>query len=254
VPTDAPTPRFEPDSIARVVTNDLRVRSEPGTHEGSRKLEALLDEGTFAYILDGPAWADGYEWYRVHPYAATSPDGAPPEVGWVAAADKNGELWLDDARVTCSEVTGVSSLVRQDAKVFGTMWCHGDRPLSFEAWITTFDTPPCFEMDPPEWRIEPDWLDPCADNYVELGEATIPQGEGVPIGARLGPAVAVDPDAFPQPGDTHLVEVTGQFEHPEARTCTAEPAVAVPSAPAPDADLVVLACRARFVITSLERS
>jgi hypothetical protein len=47
------------DTYARVVTDDLRVRSKPGLSEGSKKLEPLLDRGALLVVLDGPVQVSG---------------------------------------------------------------------------------------------------------------------------------------------------------------------------------------------------
>jgi hypothetical protein len=51
-----------------VVTTDLVVRSEPGTHDGSRILPTRLNGPTLLYVVDGPVQADGYDWYLVQPF------------------------------------------------------------------------------------------------------------------------------------------------------------------------------------------
>ena len=65
VPTDAvvdsvPIPA---DAYARVVTNDLRVRTKPGVSADSKKLDPLLQDGEPLFVLDGPDQASRYAWY-----------------------------------------------------------------------------------------------------------------------------------------------------------------------------------------------
>jgi hypothetical protein len=79
-------------SAATVVTDNLRVRSEPYVGSGSRLLEPLLDEGTPLSVIGGPVLASGYTWYEVIvPSQATSNGGRL--TGWVAAA-KDGQPWI----------------------------------------------------------------------------------------------------------------------------------------------------------------
>ena len=83
-----------PDTYARVVTDDLRVRSNPGVSDDSTKLEPLLQDGVQVVVLDGPVQASGYDWYLVQP-TITSDTADPYPFGWVAAADKDGEPWIE---------------------------------------------------------------------------------------------------------------------------------------------------------------
>ena len=74
-----------PDTYARVVTDDLRVRSNPGVTDDSTTLEPLLRDGVRVVVLDGPVQASGYDWYLVQP-TITSDTADPYPFGWVAAA------------------------------------------------------------------------------------------------------------------------------------------------------------------------
>src|SRR5215204_2079167 len=78
------------DTYARVVTNDLRVRSKPGVSSDSKKLEPLLQEDELLVVVDGPVQASGYDWYQVQPVIPVDTDIESTAFGWVAAADKDG--------------------------------------------------------------------------------------------------------------------------------------------------------------------
>ena len=79
-------------SIATVITNNLRVRSEPYVGSSSRLLEPLLNDGTPLSVIGGPVLASGYTWYEVVvPSEATVNGGLL--TGWVAAA-KDGQPWI----------------------------------------------------------------------------------------------------------------------------------------------------------------
>ena len=87
------------DTYARVVTDDLRVRSKPGVSDDSKKLEPLLQDGVVV-VLDGPVQASGYDWYLVQPNVMRQDDVEYP-FGWVAAADKDGEPWIEPGDLEC---------------------------------------------------------------------------------------------------------------------------------------------------------
>ena len=102
--TSAATPSATPiegdltDQLVAVVTQDLVVRSRPGTGSHSEIYSARLNAPTIVYVIDGPENADGYAWYLVDPLSPPCYLGCEglPETGWVAAASKDGERWLAD--------------------------------------------------------------------------------------------------------------------------------------------------------------
>jgi hypothetical protein len=80
--------------IGSVISDTLRVRSQPGTGPNSIKYEPLLLKGTEFSYLDGPVLASGYEWYLV---TLRSPLGGGVTQGWIAAGDHDGTPWIDAA-------------------------------------------------------------------------------------------------------------------------------------------------------------
>lgn len=89
-----PRPPFYADALVVTVSDDLRVRSKPRVSTDSVKYEPLLSIGTVLEILEGPVAASGYWWYRVRlGDEHTLRNGIT--TGWVAAADHDGELWID---------------------------------------------------------------------------------------------------------------------------------------------------------------
>jgi hypothetical protein len=90
--TIEPFPRLE-DVASRTVSDRLRVRSLPEISDASIRYEPLLPLGTEVRVLDGPVLGSGYVWYRVET-PVTDPTGHVLS-GWVAAAGKDGERWLD---------------------------------------------------------------------------------------------------------------------------------------------------------------
>ena len=143
---------FKPDSLVRVVTNDLRMRTEPGVHDGSIKLQPLLRAGTFAVVLDGPVAASGYDWFRIHPL---DPRGALPEVGWVAAVGKDGERWIAAHSPDCPPPP-VSLFEERLGE--HPLACYGSREFTFSARLGGEETGPCFELAL-AWSTVADGLD-----------------------------------------------------------------------------------------------
>jgi anti-sigma factor RsiW len=93
---DAAIGQFAPGSIVEVVVPDLRVRTAPTVDNSlSAKLDPLLGIGVRLQVIEGPVDADGYHWYRVQALDL-------PHAGWVAAADHDGEPWIDIPRATAS--------------------------------------------------------------------------------------------------------------------------------------------------------
>ncbi len=81
------------DAMAEVVVDGgVRVRSLPTVDAMSIKYEPLLSRGESLFVVDGPVTADGYDWYLVQ--ALQGIDRGP--FGWVAAASREGETWIDD--------------------------------------------------------------------------------------------------------------------------------------------------------------
>ncbi|HSL33736.1 MAG TPA: hypothetical protein VK871_08815 [Candidatus Limnocylindrales bacterium] len=81
---------FAVDTVVEIVVSDLRVRTAPTVDNTvSAKLEPLLGVGTRLQVIDGPVFADDYEWYLVQAIGW-------PHRGWVAAADHDGEPWIED--------------------------------------------------------------------------------------------------------------------------------------------------------------
>jgi len=134
--TAEPTPSgligmFAPDEIAAIVTTDLVVRSAPGTGDDSEIYPGYYTEPMRVYVVDGPAFADGYEWYLVDAVRGQG-IGEYPQPGWVAAATKDGEPWLAPDVYTCPtpEAADLLNLERQRA-----LACYGDSALSVEGTL-----------------------------------------------------------------------------------------------------------------------
>ena len=235
------------NTYARVVTDDLRVRSRPGVAEDSKKLEPLLDRGALLVVLDGPVQASGYDWYQVYPTYSFEQETSYP-FGWIAAADKNGDPWIEPEKVECPATPTTLeefSHVFEIDHLFYQFTCYSRRDISLRSWLTT----------PSEWcglgaetLVEPLWIDECgtASNYlVDRGD----EGWDKSLHPAWSPDVdlSIAPPIESPPEDWPFVEVTGQFDHPAAETCRwldddPDRWAFVPAA---------FVCRQRFVVTSM---
>jgi hypothetical protein len=88
-----PRPAFEAGECLWTVSDDLRVRSQPGVGPDSRRYEPLLPKGTTLCVIDGPVEASGYWWYQVELEPEDLHGGFT--TGWVAAGDHDGSAWID---------------------------------------------------------------------------------------------------------------------------------------------------------------
>lgn len=235
---------FSGDTLAEVVSPRLRIRSEPRVAADSIKYEPLLDVGDRLFILDGPVVANDYEWYQV---VAWRPDDlyASWPTGWVARADHDGSPWVLARADACPRGTVtidvVSGLQPQERVA-----CFGDRPLRLRAFVRgDGDSAPCT----PEPRIA------CVD-----GPAWLTGDEGWRVEADMsvdtpsigGPALAIDPNGSVARSALQagaMVDLRGAFDHPAARQC--RPGAAGADAEPMSVAAAQLACRARFVVTSV---
>ena len=242
-PEQAPTPdvpaTLGPDAVAEVVTSDLVVRSEPAISDTSTIYPDSLDAPMLLYVVDGPVAANGYDWYLVKPFHLDYlPHGdelvIDPLIGWVAASGRDGEAWIEPARIDCPtpDLDGVRHL-----SPTGRLACFGDQELELAGELGG-----CFAGD--FGTTSPSWLfhDACAL---------------VPPGYRAGVAVP-DPGGLPlRDRGVYLpyatqgapIVVTGHFDDPVATTCSHSPAASVVD-PRPPV-LIVLQCRTQFVVTGI---
>lgn len=248
-PSRPPNAALAIDTIAVVVTNDLRVRSEPRVSDDSDLLEPLLNSGRQVFVVDGPVHASGYDWYQVEPIVVLNGgiDRVEAPFGWVAAAGKDGEPWLAVGTEPCPTApTRAGDLVAMPGLI--GLACFGDDELSIAARIAQ---PEATCGVDPGWTIEPGWLaSTCPQPAFIVFDPGTTDGSlysviepGVDVG-DLHPGVE-EPDWLD-------VRITGHYDHAAARTCYAtqtEPDVDVPFVP----EEVVVGCRATFVITAIAR-
>ena len=134
------TATLAPESVAEVVTDDLRVRTAPSVDKTSVVLEPLLDRGTKLLVLDGPVDASGYPWYHVMTFESilglpgVQPETGARDHGWVAATDKDGTAWVAPAKVDCPAVPqDVDDLIAlDDVTAFA---CFAGDPITLRARV-----------------------------------------------------------------------------------------------------------------------
>jgi len=229
------------DSIAKVVTDGLRLRTLPRVAADSEKLEPLLRRGEQVYVVDGPTRASGFDWYLVRPLRLST---YPP--GWVAAADHDGTPWLAQATVDCPANPDFGQLVRMERHV--ALVCYGHREFRLEGLLTQPIASCGIGFD-----VQPEWIGDCGATH----DLAVNEGHGNPgyddtpvLDIHLSPEV--DRQArIPDQTDGKLLRavVVGAFDNPAARSCRAPPEDGVEPAPRP---VVVLGCRISFVGTSAE--
>ena len=125
------------DTYAVVVTDDLRVRSKPGVTDDSKKLDPLLQQPMSLLVLDGPVQASGYDWYLVQPIRSDIDITTYP-FGWIAAAGKDGEPWIEPRAKGCPSVPQtVDDLgsITQTAPMYYEITCFGGDEITFQARI-----------------------------------------------------------------------------------------------------------------------
>ena len=237
------------DTYARVVTDDLRMRSKPGVAEDSTKLEPLLQKGARLVVLDGPVQASGYDWYLVQPTIMADDTELYP-FGWVAAAGKDGDPWIESRTPECPPLPTTAAQLEalsQTPVLFYEITCFGGRSMRFQARLGVPEARCGVE---PDWGVDPSWFDRCGsdESFLVPLQAARDYAWLAPIWA---PGVDTDLGAVPNASiaDMPLVEVTGMFDHPDAQTCRNRPNR--PLTPEPDPALTILRCRMKLVVTSM---
>ncbi len=226
-PTVQPSPTTSGDlaieSVAEVVTDDLRVRSAPGASDPSTRLEPLLTRGTKLYVVDGPVGASGYAWYEVLTFdldltpLGDDIDQVQVEDGWVASRDKSGEPWLLAADPHCPPTpTSVDDLVAIDGVT--ALACFGGKPLTVSARILDCESSPELSeeycgVDTGGEAYEPTWFD-------GKSKFLIPEDGAFDRDSIM--TLHADPlQTYPDPLPYGVpVTVTGMFGHPAASACT----------------------------------
>ena len=240
-----------PDTYARVITDNLRVRSKPGVSDDSKKLEPLLQKGVQVVVLDGPVQASGYDWYLVQPAGYDAVQVAKYPFGWVAGAGKDGEPWLQPRTPGCPPLpASVEQLVElKETALFAEIACFGDRTFAIQARV---GLPEAQCGTEPAWGVDPEWLDSCRSSGApEFLSVDAPYGNPFRPSWAPGVDTSIARSGVGPPAEWPIVEVKGKFDHPAAQTCRNQLNYEGSDWPEPDPVQTVLACRLQFVVTSM---
>jgi serpin B len=90
--------------------DDVFMRAEPRIAQDSAAYAPLLPAGTELEIMEGPATAGGYVWYRARPTNVTMIEG--PGSGWVAVGRPDG-LWITPATASISGIELARATVKR---------------------------------------------------------------------------------------------------------------------------------------------
>jgi hypothetical protein len=224
------------DAMAEVVTNDLVVRSRPGTGSDSEIYSPSVSAPTLVYVADGPVAADGFDWYLVAPVTAWNAVDSSAPSGWVAAGGQDGEPWIaPTSRMTffgSCPFPSLEAIIAIDSG-FGRLACFGNEALTLEG---TFGG--CGYGDVVSSSAH--WL--VNAGCLLLPPDSDPNAFGtISLLMRLTDHQIV---ADVQPGTPLRVE--GHFDDPASAACVDEP-------PPPGLEdlpeIVVVRCRGEFVAT-----
>ena len=234
-----------PNSIAEVLTTDLRLRSQPRISADSIKFEPLMTVGDRLFVIDGPIAATNHDWYRV---LVSRPSDAATSwpIGWVASDDIDGTPWIAPARIGCPATPDLGQLAALDRHV--ALACYGHRTLTFRALVGGSDpvdpcpadvAAPC--LGGPTWLAGTGGWTATVDAHAATTSPSVP-----PLVLALDPAGAAGTSAMP-PG--RMATIQGAFDDPASGSCKLEGSpTSVSTLTVTDA---VLRCRSTFVISSV---
>jgi hypothetical protein len=235
---------LQADSIADVISNNLRIRSQPGVAADSIKYEPLLKIGDRLFVIGGPVVADDFDWYQV---AAWRPSRSSPSwpVGWVARADHDGTPWVQAATPTCPTAPSLDVVIAMHP--YEALSCFGDRPLVLRAYIR--------DGTPTDGCQAGGSASSCITGPVWLAGMNGPAGfvDAASVTSTAGPGMlqlAVDPDGpVASTGlPTGRMAVTeGTFDHPASSSCAGGGNTL--AGPGLTNEEAILRCRTRFVVS-----
>ena len=228
--------------LARILWPGEDTASEPGGGEDSMYPNIV---GTHVWVLDGPVVLGDDEWYRVQ--AGTS---FAVDAGWIRGT-RDGRPQLELVEAECPAADGIT--------VGDLMWliaaerllCFEDREVTIEHGVMTFDDAYADSQCTGDDNV----VRPCptpegASAWIAAVPGWSLYGAGGPYGPEPGLFVWLAP-GVPPPVDGEAVRVKGHFDDPAAQACATFPTdgFAVPEG---DHELLLLLCRERFVVTSIE--
>jgi hypothetical protein len=237
-------PILQADSIADVVSSNLRIRSEPRVADDSIKYEPFLNGGDRLFVIAGPVNADDYDWYQVAAWRPSASSTAWP-VGWVARADHDGTQWVQAATPSCPTAPSMDVVIAMHP--YEALSCFGDRPLVVRAYIGG--------GTPTDGCQAGGTATSCVTGPVWLAGMNGPVGflDAASAASTAGPGMlqlAVDPDG--QGGSAGLptgrmAVIEGAFDHPAASSCAGGGNTL--AGPGLTNEEAVLRCRTRFVVS-----
>lgn len=218
------------DELVAVVTEDLVVRSQPGTGSDSEIYMGRLNAPDMVYVIAGPERADGYDWYLVDPVREPCFLGCDfePQPGWVAAASTDGERWLgqESERPDCPAAPTTDDLISLLEEL--RLYCYGGQELTLQGYaIESSEAPPQWPWEYFNRLYSSDYSPPapgCQD-ACDLPSFRLVHDSAV---------------GLHQPGATRI---TGHFDDPDAQSCQ-------PLGSNVDPRLGTHECRLLFVVTS----
>jgi hypothetical protein len=232
-------PPLTRDSLALVVTDNLRLRSAPFVGDLSVRHKRLLQPDDRLFIVDGPVIAQNYEWYQVKAWRPRQPSVSWP-IGWVARAGHDGEVWLRASSGTCpSQPVDIAALL--ELAPVERLGCLRDAPIEVRTVIadaTSIDCDTAREGCP----TGPDWL--------ASGSLTTSTSASE-LGSPPGMEISFAPDSRVTAADlagAGVVRLHGAFDHPDATLCRPDPGRPGPDGPLSSVE-AVLRCRSTFVVT-----
>ncbi|HYX11619.1 MAG TPA: hypothetical protein VE817_06550, partial [Candidatus Acidoferrum sp.] len=133
--------RFGTDTIADVISSNLRLRSQPRIAADSIKFEPFLDLGDRLFVVDGPVTATNHDWYQVAAWRPSDPTAKWP-IGWVASADINGTAWIGAGSTACPATPTVDGLAAMNR--YEALACYGNGTIAVRALVSgTEPRDPC---------------------------------------------------------------------------------------------------------------
>ena len=225
------------DSLALVVTDNLRVRSAPFVGDLSIRHKRLLQPDDRLFVVDGPVIAQNYEWYQVKAWRPSQPSISWP-VGWVARAGHDGEVWLRASTVGCPSAPLDIAALLELAPV-ERLGCVRDDPIEVRGVIV----PGAADCDIARAG--------CATGPESVAGPALMVGTSSTGSASMGIAFALDPAASVGMADLEgagVVRLRGAFDDPKSAMCRPDADRPGPDGPLSPVD-AVLSCRGRFVVS-----
>ena len=233
-------PPLAHDSMAIVVTDNLRIRSAPFVGQASIKYRRLLQNDDRMVVIDGPVVGQNYEWYQVMVWRPTNPSLSWP-VGWVARAGHDGEVWFQATSVQCpASPMSIEALLAMAPA--DRLACYHDRSIDVRAVVGTAVTD-CDSLRA-GCATGPAWL---ATSALRASTSAAVDDPVQTLPIALAPDAGLTADEIERAG---VVRLQGAFDHPSATACGPDRKRIGPDGPLAPID-AVLQCRMRFVVTRM---